>query len=76
MTKVNLSWNGFENEGAEALGKALAHNVILQELHVKCNRIGPPGFAKLCAMLKDNTTLKKLYVYINEFKVEINDENY
>jgi hypothetical protein len=35
---------------------------MLQELNIKCNRIGPPGFAKLCGSLKDNTSLKKLFV--------------
>ena len=70
LLKVNLSWNGFENEGAEALGKAMAHNLMLQELHIKCNRIGPPGFAKLCGSLKDNNTLKKLYVMLNQLIIK------
>ena len=59
---MNLSWNGFENEGAEALGKALTHNMLLQELRLECNRVGPQGFGKLCTFLKDNNTLKRLYV--------------
>jgi hypothetical protein len=62
LIRFNISWNGFENNGAEAIGKALTHNVVLQELDIKCNRIGPTGFAKVCAALKDNTSLKKLYV--------------
>ena len=41
--------------------------MILQELNVKCNRIGPPGFAKLCGSLKDNTTLKRLFVSLYKF---------
>lgn len=66
LIKLNLSWNGFENDGAEALGKALVHNVMLEELHLKCNRIGPAGFAKLCGSLKDNNSLKRLYVRKNK----------
>lgn len=60
--KINLAWNGFGNEGAEALGKALVHNVILEELDLRSNRIGPMGFAALCSCFKDNNSLKKLLV--------------
>ena len=59
---VHLEWNGFGNEGADSLGSALKHNVILEELDVRCNRIGDRGFLSLCAGLGDNTTLKRLYV--------------
>lgn len=40
---MNLSWNGFGNEGAETIGKALTHNVILEEMDLRSNRIGPQG---------------------------------
>ena len=62
MKKINLSWNGFGTEGAVALGKALAHNVMLEELDMRCNRIDPSGIASFFTCFKDNTTLKKLYV--------------
>ncbi len=62
MLKLNLAWNGFENEGADMMGNALMHNVMLQELDMRCNRIGNSGFANLCLGLKDNTTLKRLIV--------------
>ena len=67
MKKINLSWNGFGNEGAVALGKALAHNVMLEELDIRCNRIDPPGIASLFACFKDNNTLKKLNVFFFYF---------
>lgn len=62
LLKINLAWNGFSNEGAEILGKALAHNLVLEELDLRCNRIGPTGFASLCLCFKDNNSLKKLMV--------------
>jgi hypothetical protein len=67
--KINLAWNGFGNEGAEALGKALMHNVMLEEIDVRCNRIGPKGFALFCACFKDNNSLKKIFVS------EVNQKN-
>ncbi len=62
LIKINLSWNGFGNEGATAIGRALAHNVMLEDLDIRSNRIGPQGFISLCSCFKDNTTLKKIYV--------------
>lgn len=62
MLRCNLSWNGFGNDGAEVLGKALTHNVILEELDLRCNRIGPQGFVNICFALKDNASLKRLKV--------------
>ena len=62
MLKINLSWNGFGNEGAVALGKALAHNVMLEELDMRSNRIGPQGFVALFSCFKENNTLKKISV--------------
>jgi Ran GTPase-activating protein (RanGAP) involved in mRNA processing and transport len=57
-----LAWNGFGNEGADMMGNALTHNVQLEELDMRSNRIGNAGVANLCLGLKDNTTLKKLIV--------------
>ena len=34
MKKINLSWNGFGNEGALALGDALKGNSVLETLDI------------------------------------------
>jgi len=70
LTNINLGWNGFGNDGASAIGKALAHNVMLEELDIRSNRIDSQGFISLCTCFKENTTLKKLYV-TNLFKLKI-----
>jgi hypothetical protein len=49
-------------------GKALLHNVILEELDLRSNRIGPVGFAGLLACFKDNATLKKIIVGSIKYK--------
>ena len=62
MVTINLAWNGFGNDGANAIGRALAHNVMLEELDIRSNRIDAQGFLNLCGCFKENTTLKKLFV--------------
>ncbi len=62
LVSINLGWNGFGNDGAAAISKALAHNVMLEELDIRSNRIDSQGFVSLCACFKENTTLKKLFV--------------
>ena len=34
LRKINLSWNGFSTDGAQALGDALKSNTNLEELDV------------------------------------------
>ena len=63
---LNLSWNGFEDEGASAMGKALAHNGVLQELDISCNRLSPQGFLDLLKGLGKNETLQTLRVSIRQ----------
>ena len=63
---LNLSWNGFEDEGASAMGKALAHNGVLQELDISCNRLSPQGFLDLLKGLGKNETLQTLRVSVRQ----------
>ena len=44
------------------------HNVVLEEIDLRSNRIGPVGFASLCSCFKDNSSLKKIIV-IYYFKI-------
>lgn len=57
LIKLDLSWNGFEDEGAIAMAAALSENKSLEELNVACNRITPEGFMKLCQAFQTNDTL-------------------
>ena len=59
---LNLSWNGFEDEGASAIGKGLVQNGVLQDLDICCNRISPQGFLDLLKGLGKNDTLETLRV--------------
>ena len=45
------------------------HNVVLEEIDLRSNRIGPVGFASLCSCFKDNTSLKKIIVIFNKCRV-------
>lgn len=62
MKVLNLSWNGFEDEGASAMGKALGQNGVLQELDISCNRLSPQGFLEILKVLSKNDTLETLRV--------------
>ena len=40
LVELDLSWNGFGNEGAAAIGEALKYNSSLEVLDLSNNRIG------------------------------------
>lgn len=62
LKHLDLSWNGFGNEGALALGEALKFNNTLVYLDLSNNRIGDEGVGMLCRGLEANDTLRTLKV--------------
>lgn len=63
MLKVlNLSYNGFSNEGALALGEALRINSSLLHLDISCNQISNEGVRLFCKGLECNESLRVLQV--------------
>lgn len=59
---LDLSWNGFGNEGALALGEALKVNNVLVQLDISTNHINNEGAEKLCKGLEVNGNLRILKV--------------
>lgn len=59
---LDLSWNGFGNEGALALGEALKFNNTLLHLNLNNNRITNEGVGMFCKGLEANETLRVLHV--------------
>lgn len=59
---LNLSWNGFGNEGAFALGEALKVNTMLAELDISNNHVSNEGAIKLSKGLEMNGSLRILKV--------------
>ena len=64
---LDLSWNGFGNEGALALGEALKFNNTLVHLDLNNNRITNEGVGSLCKGLEANDTLRVLLVRMKDF---------
>lgn len=62
---LDLSWNGFGNEGALAIGEALKFNNTLVHLNLNNNRITNEGVAMLCRGLEFNDTLRVLLVGVH-----------
>lgn len=62
LKHLDLSWNGFGNEGALALGEALKFNNTLVYLDLGNNRINDEGVGMLCRGLETNDTLRTLKV--------------
>lgn len=62
LKHLDLSWNGFGNEGALALGEALKFNNTLVYLDLSNNRISDEGVGMLCRGLETNDTLRTLKV--------------
>ena len=62
LRQLNLSWNGFGDEGALSIGKALETNNFLDEIDLSSNRIGYDSCVGLSKALKVNTNLKALLV--------------
>uniref|UniRef100_A0A8C3RLW8 Leucine rich repeat containing 74A n=1 Tax=Chelydra serpentina TaxID=8475 RepID=A0A8C3RLW8_CHESE len=67
---LDLSWNGFGNEGALALGEALKLNNILVQLDISSNHINNEGAGKLARGLEVNGNLKILKMSHNPLTVE------
>ncbi|KAG8126352.1 hypothetical protein E2320_021441 [Naja naja] len=67
---LNLSWNGFGNEGAFALGEALKVNTMLAELDISNNHISNEGAIKLSKGLEMNGSLRILKMSQNLLTVE------
>lgn len=66
LKHLDLSWNGFGNEGALALGEALKFNNTLVHLNLNNNRITNEGVGMLCRGLEHNDTLQILQVGAEE----------
>lgn len=62
LKHLDLSWNGFGNEGALALGEALKFNNTLVQLNLNNNRLTDEGVSMLCRGLEFNETLRVLWV--------------
>lgn len=73
LETVDLSWNGFADNGAVGIGLALKTNVSLTVLDLSANRIGPIGIGGLARGLEENTTLRELLVSCSVFVQSIFD---
>lgn len=62
LKTLDLSMNGFGNEGAAALGDVLRLNSFLAHLDVSSNNIGSEGISKISKGLEVNESLKVLKV--------------
>lgn len=62
LKHLDLSWNGFGNEGALAMGEALKFNNTLVHLNLNNNRLTNEGIAMLCRGLEFNDILRVLLV--------------
>ena len=62
LKQLDLSYNGFGNIGAQALGEALHHNSTLVLLDVGSNRISDEGTRVLFQGLATNDSLRVLRV--------------
>lgn len=62
LKHLDLSWNGFGNEGALAVGEALKFNNTLVHLNLSNNCLTNEGVRMLCRGLEYNETLRELLV--------------
>ena len=62
LRTLDLSMNGFGNEGAAALGEVLRFNSSLAYLDVSSNNISNEGVSKISRGLEINESLKVLKV--------------
>jgi hypothetical protein len=63
---TSLGFNQIGDEGAIALGEALAANTTLRRLHVNGNKVGQDGAVALAIALVDNAALEQLNVGANQ----------
>lgn len=67
---LDVSWNGFSDDGAKSIGDALSANNTLTELDISSNRISIVGARWLAKGLAQNITLQILRVGQNPFQSE------
>lgn len=60
ITRLDLSCNKMDPEGAKLMGAALKHNTLLRTLLLDCNELGPGGGYAFAEGLLLNTTLIEL----------------
>ena len=65
---MNISFNGFGNEGAAAIGDALRTNSTLTSLFMRSNHIHVAGTISLGRGLEPNDTLQHLDLGCNPFE--------
>ncbi|XP_072479271.1 leucine-rich repeat-containing protein 74A isoform X1 [Notamacropus eugenii] len=70
LKTLDVSWNGFGNEGAQALGEALKVNSTLAYLDISSNHLNNEGAIKLGKGLELNETLRILKMSQNPVTVE------
>jgi hypothetical protein len=63
---ASLGFNQIGDEGAIALGEALALNTTLRRLHMNGNKVGQDGAVRLAIALVDNASLEQLNVGANQ----------
>ena len=62
LRKLNLSWNGFGQDGCLALGQAMKENRTLKELDVASNRLTVTAVGGLMKGIQENDGLLILRV--------------
>lgn len=62
LSVVNLSWNGFGEDGGLAMADALLHNTTLREVDLSSNRLTYSVAVRLSKALSHNETLQQLKV--------------
>ena len=62
LLKVDLSWNGFGVDGAQALGGTLAENPVLERLNLAGNRMSDVAVMHIANGISRNEGLLELNV--------------
>jgi hypothetical protein len=68
LSKLNLSNNKIQDQGAQALGVALRTCRTLVDLDVRNNRINNTGLLAIADAMMVNTSMQRLQVFGNEFQ--------
>lgn len=69
IKRINLGWNGIDEEGGEVLGKIIGDNAI-EDILVQHNRIGPKGAAAIAKGIKATSALVTLVIDANPIQDE------